>query len=86
MSQLGDLQRAIPYAHTYLQRNPDDPEMLAVMEEYRSRYDLSGYLTDHEEQPYEVRPGSRSLRLVIDNNPPPLPVVVVSSRPALSEA
>lgn len=55
MSQLGDLQRAIPCAHTYLQKNPDDPDMLLVMKGYKNQYDLSGYLTDHEEQPYEVR-------------------------------
>lgn len=57
MSQLGDLQRAIPCAHTYLQKNPDDPDMLLVMKDYKNQYDLSGYLTDHEEQPYEVRSG-----------------------------
>lgn len=48
MSQLGDLQRAIPCAHTYLQKNPGDPEMLRVMKEYKDQYDLSGYLIDHK--------------------------------------
>lgn len=57
--QLNDLQRAIPCAYTYLQKNPEDQEMHQLMEEYKSQYDLSGYLTDHEEQPYEVR--TRSL-------------------------
>lgn len=57
VSQLGDLQRAIPCAHTYLQKNPDDPDMLLAMKEYKNKYDLSGYLTDHEEQPYEVDSG-----------------------------
>lgn len=57
-SQLNDLQRAIPCAYTYLQKNPEDQEMHQLMEEYKSQYDLSGYLTDHEEQPYEVRTAS----------------------------
>lgn len=57
--QLNDLQRAIPCAYTYLQKNPEDQEMHQLMEEYKSQYDLSGYLTDHEEQTYEVR--TRSL-------------------------
>lgn len=58
MSQLGDLQKAIPCAHTYLQKNPDDPEMRRVMKEYKDQYDLSSYLIDHEEQPYEVSSGA----------------------------
>ncbi|XP_042363389.1 endoplasmic reticulum protein SC65-like [Plectropomus leopardus] len=53
-SRLNDLQRAVPCAYTYLQKNPQDQEMLELMEEYKSQYDLSGYLTDHEEQPYEA--------------------------------
>ncbi|XP_056286712.1 endoplasmic reticulum protein SC65-like [Pseudoliparis swirei] len=53
-SRLNDLQRAVPCAYTYLQKNPGDQEMHQLMEEYKSQYDLSGYLTDHEEQPYEV--------------------------------
>lgn len=52
--QLNDLQKAVPHAHTFLQKNPEDQEMQQLMEEYKSKYDLSGYLTDHEEQPYEV--------------------------------
>lgn len=55
LCQLSDLQRAVPCAYTYLQKNPQDLEMHQLMEEYKSQYDLSGYLTDHEEQPYEVR-------------------------------
>ncbi|XP_044033573.1 endoplasmic reticulum protein SC65-like [Siniperca chuatsi] len=53
-SRLNDLQRAVPCAYTYLQKNPEDQEMHRLMEEYKSQYDLSGYLTDHEEQPYEA--------------------------------
>lgn len=54
-AQLNDLQRAVPCAHTFLQRNPEDQQMQQLMEEYKSKYDLSGYLIDHEERPYEVR-------------------------------
>lgn len=54
-SQLNDLQRAVPCAYTYLQKNPEDQEMRQLMEEYKSQYDLSGYLTDHEERPYEYQ-------------------------------
>ncbi|CAJ1080991.1 endoplasmic reticulum protein SC65-like [Xyrichtys novacula] len=53
-SKLDDLQRAIPCAYTYLQRNPEDQEMQRLMEVYKNQYDLSGYLTDHEEQPHEA--------------------------------
>ncbi|XP_076007676.1 endoplasmic reticulum protein SC65-like [Genypterus blacodes] len=53
-SRLNDLQRAVPCAYTYLQRNPKDQEMHQLMEQYKSRYDLSGFLNDHEERPYEV--------------------------------
>lgn len=45
---------AVPCAYTFLQRNPEDQEMLQLMEEYKRQYDLSGFLTDHEEGPYEV--------------------------------
>ncbi|XP_068585336.1 endoplasmic reticulum protein SC65-like [Cebidichthys violaceus] len=53
-SRLNDLQRAVPCAYTYLQKNPEDQEMQQLMQEYESRYDLSGYLTDHEGHPYEA--------------------------------
>uniref|UniRef100_A0A3Q4MYD4 Prolyl 3-hydroxylase family member 4 (inactive) n=1 Tax=Neolamprologus brichardi TaxID=32507 RepID=A0A3Q4MYD4_NEOBR len=53
-AQLNDLQRAVPCAHTFLQRNPEDQQMQQLMEEYKSKYDLSGYLIDHEERPYET--------------------------------
>ncbi|XP_019120327.2 endoplasmic reticulum protein SC65 isoform X2 [Larimichthys crocea] len=52
--QLNDLQGAVPCAYTYLQKNPEDQEMQQLMKDYKSQYDLSGYLTDHEEQPYEA--------------------------------
>ncbi|XP_074518759.1 endoplasmic reticulum protein SC65-like [Halichoeres trimaculatus] len=53
-SKMDDLQRAVPCAYTYLQRNPQDEEMLGLMEEYKSQYDLRGFLTDYEEQPHEA--------------------------------
>ncbi|XP_060884838.1 endoplasmic reticulum protein SC65-like [Labrus mixtus] len=53
-AKLDDLQSAVPCAYTYLQRNPGDQEMHQLMEEYKSQYDLSGYLLDLEEQPYEA--------------------------------
>lgn len=54
ISKLNDLQSAVPCAHTFLQKNPEDQEMRQLMEEYKSQYDLSGFLTDHEEHPHEV--------------------------------
>ncbi|XP_045924573.1 cartilage-associated protein-like isoform X2 [Micropterus dolomieu] len=62
-SKLNDLQRAVPCAYTYLQKNPEDQEMRQLMEEYKSQYDLSGYLTDHEERPYEA-PFLRGVKLI----------------------
>uniref|UniRef100_A0A3Q1JAS3 Leprecan-like alpha-helical domain-containing protein n=1 Tax=Anabas testudineus TaxID=64144 RepID=A0A3Q1JAS3_ANATE len=62
-AMLNDLQRAVPHAHTFLQKNPEDQEMQQLMEEYKSKYDLSGYLTDHEEQPYEA-PFLKGVRLI----------------------
>ncbi|XP_028989436.1 endoplasmic reticulum protein SC65-like [Betta splendens] len=47
-ARLRDLQRAVPCAHTFLQ------EMLQVMEAYTREYDVSGFLTDYEERPYEA--------------------------------
>ncbi|KAK2820438.1 hypothetical protein Q5P01_023397 [Channa striata] len=53
-ARLDDLQGAVPCAYTFLQRNPEDQEMHQLMEKYKEEYDLSGYLIDHEEQPYEA--------------------------------
>lgn len=50
-----NLQRAVPCAYTFLQRNPEDQEMLQRMEEYKNEYDLNGFLIDYEEQSFEVR-------------------------------
>ncbi|XP_047465286.1 endoplasmic reticulum protein SC65-like [Mugil cephalus] len=53
-SELNNLQKAVPCAYTFLQRNPEDQEMQQLMEEYKSQYDLSGFLIDHEQRPYEA--------------------------------
>ncbi|XP_032429478.1 endoplasmic reticulum protein SC65-like [Xiphophorus hellerii] len=52
-AKLDDLQRAVPCAYTFLQRNPGDQEMLQLMEEYKNEYDLDGFLVDHEQRLYE---------------------------------
>uniref|UniRef100_A0A672ZSP1 Prolyl 3-hydroxylase family member 4 (inactive) n=1 Tax=Sphaeramia orbicularis TaxID=375764 RepID=A0A672ZSP1_9TELE len=52
-SMVNDLQSAIPCAYTYLQKNPEDQQMQQLMDEYKSQYNLSGYLTDYEEPTYE---------------------------------
>lgn len=49
-----NLQRAVPCAYTFLQRNPEDQEMLQLMGEYKKEYDLNGFLIDYEERPFEV--------------------------------
>ncbi|KAM6951114.1 endoplasmic reticulum protein SC65-like [Aplochiton taeniatus] len=51
---MNNLQRAVPCAYTYLQRNPDDSEMSQQMKTYQSQYDLEGYLLDYEERPHQV--------------------------------
>ncbi|XP_028332381.1 endoplasmic reticulum protein SC65-like [Gouania willdenowi] len=62
-SQLKDLQKAVPCAYTFLQRNPKNQEMLTLMEEYKRDYDLSGYLNDYEERPFEA-PFVRGVKLI----------------------
>ncbi|KAK7919549.1 hypothetical protein WMY93_010833 [Mugilogobius chulae] len=52
-SMMNDLQSAIPCAFTYLQRNPDDQELQNLMDEYKAQYNLTGFLIDYEERPYE---------------------------------
>ncbi|RVE59461.1 hypothetical protein OJAV_G00188750 [Oryzias javanicus] len=53
-SEMKNLQKAVPCAYTFLQRNPDDQEMLQLMEEYKNQYDLNGFLIDYEERPFEA--------------------------------
>lgn len=53
-TMVGDLQSAIPCSYTYLQKNPEDQELQQLMDEYKTHYNLSGYLIDYEERPYEA--------------------------------
>lgn len=48
--------------HTFLKRNPDDYKLTKNMNYYKSLLDVEEYLIDHEEQPYEVRTLTPSLR------------------------
>ncbi|XP_072311763.1 endoplasmic reticulum protein SC65-like [Eucyclogobius newberryi] len=52
-SMVSDLQSAIPCAFTYLQKNPEDQELQNLMDEYKIQYNLTGFLEDYEERPYE---------------------------------
>uniref|UniRef100_A0A672FVU4 Endoplasmic reticulum protein SC65-like n=1 Tax=Salarias fasciatus TaxID=181472 RepID=A0A672FVU4_SALFA len=67
-AKLNDLQRAVPCAYTFLQRNPEDEEMQQLMEEYKREYDLSGFLTDHEERPHEARRAHEAFPVVASLN------------------
>uniref|UniRef100_A0A8C6KUW2 Prolyl 3-hydroxylase family member 4 (inactive) n=1 Tax=Nothobranchius furzeri TaxID=105023 RepID=A0A8C6KUW2_NOTFU len=66
-SKLKDLQRAIPCAFTFLQKNPEDHEMQQLTEEYKNEYDLSGYLIDQEQRPSEVS-FVRGVKLISSGN------------------
>uniref|UniRef100_A0A8C6WH79 Prolyl 3-hydroxylase family member 4 (inactive) n=1 Tax=Neogobius melanostomus TaxID=47308 RepID=A0A8C6WH79_9GOBI len=52
-SMVNDLQNAIPCVFTYLQRNPGDQELQDLMDQYQAQYNLTGFLIDYEERPYE---------------------------------
>ncbi len=51
---MNELERAVSAAHTYLQRNPEDPVLSRSLNYYKSLLDTEEYLVDHEEKPYEV--------------------------------
>ncbi|XP_071765935.1 endoplasmic reticulum protein SC65 [Centroberyx gerrardi] len=51
--QLNHLEKAVAAAHTFLQKNPDDPYLTKNMNYYKTLLDVEEYLIDHEEQPYE---------------------------------
>lgn len=51
---MNELERAVSAAHTYLQRNPEDPLLSKSLSYYKSLFDTEEYLVDHEEKPYEV--------------------------------
>lgn len=54
MPQDNNLEKAVSAAHTFLQKNPDDPYLTKNMNYYKTLLDLKEYLVDHEERPYEV--------------------------------
>ncbi|KAL4657768.1 synaptonemal complex protein SC65-like [Arapaima gigas] len=51
--QLNNLEKAVSAAHTFLQKNPNDPFITKNMNYYKTLFDVEEYLIDHEEQPYE---------------------------------
>ncbi|XP_036400449.1 endoplasmic reticulum protein SC65-like [Megalops cyprinoides] len=51
--QLNNLEKSVAAAHTFLQKNPDDPFMTKIMDYYKTLFYLDEYLINHEEQPYE---------------------------------
>ncbi|MBN3296548.1 SC65 protein, partial [Amia calva] len=51
--QLNNLEKAVSAAHTFLQRNPEDPLMLKNMNYFKTLFEVDEYLIDHEERPYE---------------------------------
>lgn len=57
--QLNNLEKAVAAAHTFLKKNPTDPSLTKNMKYYKTLFDVEEYLVDHEEQPYEVRCGTR---------------------------
>ncbi|XP_029912875.1 endoplasmic reticulum protein SC65 [Myripristis murdjan] len=51
--QLNHLEKAVAAAHTFLQKNPDDPYLTKNMNYYKTLFDVEEYLINQEEQPYE---------------------------------
>lgn len=51
--QLNNMERAISAAHTFLQKNPEDPYLTKNMDYYKTLLDVEEYLIDLEERPYE---------------------------------
>lgn len=51
--QMNELEKAVSAAHTYLQRNPDDPLLSRTLNYYKTLFDVEEHLIDHEEKPYE---------------------------------
>uniref|UniRef100_A0A673NGS4 Prolyl 3-hydroxylase family member 4 (inactive) n=1 Tax=Sinocyclocheilus rhinocerous TaxID=307959 RepID=A0A673NGS4_9TELE len=52
--QMNELERAVSAAHTYLERNPEDPLLSRSLNYYKSLFDTEEYLVDHEEKPCEA--------------------------------
>ncbi|KAJ8251250.1 hypothetical protein GJAV_G00218960 [Gymnothorax javanicus] len=51
--QLNNLEKAVSAAHTYLQKNPNEPYISKNMNYYKTLFDVEEYLIDLEEQPFE---------------------------------
>lgn len=51
--QINNVEKAVAAAHTFLKKNPKDPNLTKNMNYYKSLFDVDEYLVDHEEQPYE---------------------------------
>ncbi|XP_039595956.1 endoplasmic reticulum protein SC65 [Polypterus senegalus] len=51
--QDSNLEKAVSAAHTFLQKNPEDPMMLKNMNYFKTLFDVEEYLIDLEERPYE---------------------------------
>ncbi|XP_036421653.1 endoplasmic reticulum protein SC65-like [Colossoma macropomum] len=51
--QVNNLEKAASAAHTYLQRNPGDPQLSKNLNYYKSLFDIEEFLIDQEEKPYE---------------------------------
>uniref|UniRef100_A0A671LCR3 Synaptonemal complex protein SC65-like n=1 Tax=Sinocyclocheilus anshuiensis TaxID=1608454 RepID=A0A671LCR3_9TELE len=52
--QMNELERAVSAAHSYLQRNPEDPLLSRSLNYYKSLFDTEEYLVHHEEKPCEA--------------------------------
>ncbi|KAK1160272.1 cartilage-associated protein-like [Acipenser oxyrinchus oxyrinchus] len=51
--QGNNLEKAVSAAHTFLQRNPEDPMMLKNLNYFKTLFEVDEYLIDLEEQPYQ---------------------------------
>ncbi|KAK6473184.1 cartilage-associated protein-like [Huso huso] len=51
--QRNNLEKATSAAHTFLQRNPQDPMMLKNLNHFKTLFEVDEYLIDLEEQAYE---------------------------------
>ncbi|CAL8284960.1 unnamed protein product [Boreogadus saida] len=51
--QSNNLEKAVSAAHTFLQKNPEEPYLTKNMNYYKSLSAVDAYLIDHEQPPYE---------------------------------
>ncbi|KAJ3601582.1 hypothetical protein NHX12_032550 [Muraenolepis orangiensis] len=52
--QSNNLAKAVSAAHTFLQKNPEDPYLTKNMKYYKTLSDVDKHLIDHEERPFET--------------------------------